>query len=118
MEIKIFQRLIEQRLSRGLNKGQMAALGGVAQPTYLRYESGDRSPDGDFWASIAKEGFDVIYILTGARSQPVAEMALLPEDERIMLDNYRNAPPAVQAGVKTTLGAFAPARGAKRKKAG
>ena len=63
--------------------------------------------------------YAVLYILTGQRSQPVPPQALLPEDERIMLDNYRHAPSGVQAGVKTTLGAFASATGtAKRRKAG
>jgi transcriptional regulator with XRE-family HTH domain len=107
MEQKISGRLIEERERMGLNKSQMAQAGGVAKPTYLRYETGERSPDGQFWAAIHVAGADVLYILTGQRSQLVAPQELLPEGDRILLDNFHAAPDAVRAGVKTTLSAFA-----------
>lgn len=103
----ISQRLLEERLRLGLNKSQMAERGGVAQPTYLRYESGERSPDGDFLSAIDKAGVDVLYVLTGRRSRPIAPQELLPEGDRIFLDNLHAAPAEVQMGVKITLDAFA-----------
>ena len=48
-------------------------------------------------------------ILTGQRSAPVAPQALLPEGDRVLLDNFHAAPAQVQAGIKQTPGAFAPA---------
>lgn len=89
MEQKIFERLAEERERLGLNKSEMAIAGGIAKPTYLRYESGGRSPDGAFFAQIAAAGADVLYILTGQRGQPVAPEATLPVDERVLLNNYR-----------------------------
>ncbi|MGP8432973.1 helix-turn-helix domain-containing protein [Paraburkholderia fungorum] len=104
-------RLTEERLRLGLNKSQMASIGGVANSAYLRYENGERAPDGDFLTAIAAAGADVLYILTGQRSQLVAPQELLPEGDRIFLDNLHAAPVEVQRGVKITLDAFAP-RGA------
>jgi transcriptional regulator with XRE-family HTH domain len=118
MELNIFQRLVSERERLGLNKAEMAAVGGVAQPTYLRYETGDRVPDGEFYAKIAAHGADVLYILTGQRSQVISPQALLPEGDRILLDNYHAAPLGVQAGVKTTLGAFSAQTGSGKRKAG
>lgn len=34
-------------------------------------------------------GADVLYILTGERNQGVAEVDLLPADERVLVDAYR-----------------------------
>ena len=103
----ISRRLLEERLRLGLNKSQMAERGGVAQPTYLRYENGERSPDGDFLAAIDNAGADVLYVLTGRRSRSVAPQELLPAGDRIFLDNLHAAPAEVQRGVKITLDAFA-----------
>lgn len=112
MEQKISDRLHVERLRLDLNKSQMAAKGGVAHSTYLRYESGERSPDGDFLAAIAAVGADVLYILTGERGQPVASQKPITEGDRIFLDNLHAAPAEVQRGVKITLDAFAPRGGA------
>ena len=103
----IFRRLLEERTRLGLNKSQMAEMGGVAQPTYLRYESGERVPDGEFLAAIDRAGVDVLYVLTGRRSQPVAPQELLSEGDRILLANYHAVPAEVQRGVKITLDACA-----------
>ena len=107
---KISDRLLLERLRLALNKSQMAAKGNVAHSTYLRYESGERSPDGDFLAALNDAGADVLYILTGQRSKPVAPQELLSEGDRIFLDNLHAAPAEVQRGVKITLDAFAPGR--------
>lgn len=104
MEQKIFERLAEERERLGLNKSEMAIAGGIAKPTYLRYESGERSPDGAFFAQIAAAGADVLYILTGQRSQPVAPEATLPPRERALLDNYRHTDEAGKKIIEGTAG--------------
>ena len=100
---KISERLLEERERLKLNKGQMAAAGGVANSTYTNYEEGRRSPDGDFLASIATAGADVQYILTGVKSisLPVETITLTAEQARLLnqvlsmrevnlLDYFRN----------------------------
>lgn len=91
---------------------EFGAIAGVTKQALINYEKGTRSPDGRFFAAIAASGADVLYILTGQRSQPVAPQELLPESDRILLDNYHHASPGVQAGVRSTLGDFAPQGGA------
>lgn len=66
--MKINERLLEERNRLGLNKGEMAQAGGVANSTYSNYENGNRSPDADFLAAIAKAGCDVLYIVTGVKA--------------------------------------------------
>jgi transcriptional regulator with XRE-family HTH domain len=45
----------------------MAEKCGVGRQAQVRYEAGERSPDGNYLAAIAKAGADVNYILTGVR---------------------------------------------------
>ncbi len=85
----ISERLLEERNRLGLNKGQMAAIGGVANSSYTNYEEGLRSPDGNFFAAIASAGADVQYILTGTRTPPQTSGPLNPR-EAALLDNYRH----------------------------
>lgn len=108
-------RLKEVRKDLSLSQSEAAELVGVTREHWGRCERGIAVPGGEVLAALAAAGADVFYILTGERSKPVPAESLLPEGERILLDNYRHAPAGVQAGVKTTLGAFAPGRGTGRK---
>lgn len=113
------ERLRAERKRLGYAQDAFGGLAGVTKQAVINYEKGERSPDGRFFAAIAAAGADVLYILTGQRSKAVTPQALLPEGDRILLDNFHAAPAAVQAGVKTTLGAFAPeVGGAGKRKAG
>jgi transcriptional regulator with XRE-family HTH domain len=98
----IFERLRSQREALGLSQQALAEICGITARSQRNYESGERLPDAAYLAALSAAGADVLYILTGQRSQPIAPL----------LDNYRNAPAGVQSGVKTTLGAFAPGIGA------
>lgn len=109
----IGERLKEERNRMGHSQEVFGEMAGVSKMAQIRYEKGERSPDAAYLAAIAAAGADVLYILTGARSQAVAEVELLPAGDRILLDNFHRAPAAVQAGVKTTLGAFASTRPVK-----
>lgn len=99
-------RLREERERLGLTQKDVAAHVAMTSRAQVMYESGERSPDTKYLAALDQIGFDVLYILTGKRSQSVTELELLPVDERTMLDNYRHAPDAVRVGIKTTLSAF------------
>jgi len=101
-------RLRAERLRLEMSQEAFGLIAGVTKQAQINYEKDHRHPDSRYLASMAGSGVDVLYVITGQRSQSIQEMETLPPDERIMLDNFRHAPPAVQAGVKTTLGAFAP----------
>lgn len=114
----IAERLIEERERLGLSQTAFAALASLTGRAQRLYEKGERHPDAKYLAAIAAAGADVLYILTGQRAQPVAPQELLPAPDRILLDNFHHAPPEVQRGVATALGAFAPKGAAVKKKRG
>ena len=105
-------------LRGGLSLREFATKLGVDHKSVSGWEAGKRLPDGSSLLALMQTfSADINYILTGQRSQPVPPQALLPEGDRILLDNFHAAPDKVQSGVKTTLDAFAPATRAKRGKA-
>ena len=109
---EICDRLREVREALGLSQQALAERCGITARSQRNYESGERLPDAAYLAAIAAAGADVLYILTGQRaggaSAPPPPRAV-SEGDRILLDNFHAAPAQVQAGVKTTLGAFADA---------
>ncbi len=113
----IGKRLREERERLGMSQPAFAAVVGTTKQTLFSWESGKTAPDGFQLAAFATAGADVLYILTGQRSQPVPATASLPEGDRKLLENFHAAPQQVQAGIKTTLGAFEPSAGARRGKA-
>ena len=118
---EICDRLREVREALGLSQQALAERCGITARSQRNYESGERLPDAAYLAAIAAAGADVLYILTGQRaggaSAPPPPSAG-SEGDRILLDNFHAAPAQVQAGVKTTLGAFAdasaPVKGRRR----
>ena len=117
--MNISDRLREERERLGLNQVEFGSIGGVKKLAQINYEKGERHPDSAYLAAIAAAGADVLYILTGQRaggaSAPPPPRAV-SEGDRILLDNFHAAPAQVQAGVKTTLGAFASTGGTRRGK--
>lgn len=116
----ICDRLAEERRRLGLNKGEIAKIGNVANSTYGYYEDGSRSPDGEFFAAIAAAGADVLYILTGQRiggaeaAAPMLNGKPLTREEACFLDNYRHCPPEGQAAIEATCAAFAKPKPGKK----
>lgn len=90
----IGRRLGEERLRLGLNKSQMAQLGGVANSAYGNYENGERPPDAAFLAAIAAVGADVLFIITSQRAGHA-----LADDEYKLLERYRSASKPVRAAI-------------------
>ena len=114
----ISERLKSERENLGFSQQALADLLGISLRSQQNYEKGERHPDSAYLAAIAAAGADVLYILTGQRaggaSAPPPPRAV-SEGDRILLDNFHAAPAQVQAGVKTTLGAFAPGAGSARR---
>lgn len=83
-------RLREARKETGKNQDEIALLCGVSREMWGKYERGVAIPGGEVLAKIALAGMDVVFVLTGQRSQPVAAPALSKEEEAL-LDNYKHA---------------------------
>lgn len=105
------QRLARERQRLELTQIELATEIGTTKRSVVNWEGGASSPSASVLERYAQLGADVLYILTGQRSTPVAPQSLLPTGDRILLDNFHAAPAQVQAGIKTTLGAFAPEKG-------
>ena len=106
------ERLKEERERLGLNQTDFAALAQATRKALFNWETGTAAPNAIALAAWAAVGLDVLYVVTGQRtggaSAPPPARAV-SEGDRVLLDNFHAAPAQVQAGVKTTLGAFADA---------
>lgn len=93
-EIFIFDgvatRILKERNRVGLNQEEFARLGGASQPTQGRYEGGS-PPKINYLAALAANGIDVMFILTGKRSND----ALTP-NEQILLGYFNKLNPQNQ----------------------
>lgn len=95
-------RLREERERLGLTQDDFAAAGGVGKRALIHYEKGERSPDASLLAAIATAGADVLYILTGQRSESGSAPSLSPK-EQVVIDLFRKASEEKQ---NTVLGAL------------
>ena len=87
--VSIGDRLKEERLRLGMTQPVMGETGGVTKKSQMLYESGERFPDARYLAAIEAIGADVIYVLTGQRSNAAMSQHLTPK-EQIVLDAYRS----------------------------
>ncbi len=103
MSTNIFERLREERERLGKTQEEFAAVAGVTRRPYVEWEKGTGpSPSAQNLAAMAAAGADVLYILTGQRSQAVAEVELLPPRARAMLSNYEAADDEGKRHIETT----------------
>ncbi len=84
----IGSRLRDERERLELNQSDFAVVAGTTRKSQFNYESDARRPDADYLAAIAAAGVDVLFVLTGQRSQAVSPAASLPPRARALLDNY------------------------------
>ena len=96
----IGKRLREERERLGLSQPAFAAVAGTTKQTLFSWETGKTAPDGFQLAALATAGADVLYILTGQRSQPVPPAQELPRQEQEWLALYRNSSEEVRAALK------------------
>ena len=89
----IHERLKAERERLHLSQPSLAEQAGVGKTTVINWEKGASAPDAVQLAALATAGADVLYILTGRRSQAVAEVELLPPDEQVLIDSYRRCSP-------------------------
>ncbi len=91
-------RLREERLRLGRNQGDFAAIANTTKRSQYEYEKDGAPPGATYLAAIAAEGADVQYIITGVRSS-----CALTDDERRLLDRYRQAPPVLRKAALQVL---------------
>ena len=84
-------RLKEARKALGLSQEEAANLVSVTREHWGRCERGLAVPGGEVLAALAAAGADVLYILTGQRSQPVSATTDLSPRIRALVDNYEHA---------------------------
>lgn len=100
--LSIGDRLREERERLGMSQLEFAAIVEVTRKTLFGYESGVRAPDAGALARWSKRGLDVLYVVTGERSNVASTRhlnessdigtngTLLPTDEQLLLDTYRS----------------------------
>ncbi|MPY07388.1 helix-turn-helix domain-containing protein [Moraxella catarrhalis] len=92
-------RIREERERLGFTQAQFAGIGKVTPRSQQNYETTDRKPDADYLAEIAKIGADILYIVTGQRSQNTVS-----ETGSKLLSSFHSATASVQSFVLQGLG--------------
>lgn len=91
-------RLKEEREKKNLSAEAFGAVGGVRKTAQYAYEKGERKPDGEYFANIAKIGCDVQYIITGEPS-----ISKMTNDEARLLELFRGADLSIKAAAMAVL---------------
>ena len=79
------QRLKEERKRVGFTQPRLGEIVSLTKRTVIDWEKDKSSPTAIQLAAMAKHGFDVSYLITGIRTQPVE----LPSDEALLLEIFR-----------------------------
>ncbi len=98
------ERLKETREQLGHTQAALAELVGSTKRSVINWEGGVSFPGANVLAQYAAVGADVLYILTGQRSQPLAPEVTFPPRERALLDNYRHTDEAGKKIIEGTAG--------------
>jgi transcriptional regulator with XRE-family HTH domain len=107
----IGERLREEREKSGKNQTEFGALGGVLKGAQINYEQDKRQPDAAYLSSIAADGVDVLYILTGMRSAAVPPIS---PRQRALLDNYEHSDESGKSIIEGTANLAAQSAKVKR----
>lgn len=105
IRLSVGARLREERERLGFSQSAFGQLAGVSLRTEQDWERGVSSVRADFLSVAATHGVDVLYVLTGQRTQPV-ESTLTPE-ERALLDNYQHSDEEARRSARLVLNALA-----------
>lgn len=84
----IGSRLKEERERLGITQPSFAEAADAKKRTLIDWEKGASSPTAQQLGSLAKIGVDVLYVVTGQRSQAIAPQAALPRDQQALLNSY------------------------------
>lgn len=81
-------RLRAERKARGLSQAQLAELCGIRSNAQGHYEADARSPRADYLQRLVGLGFDVPFILSGARTR--LDLGQLSDGEQAVVQNLRS----------------------------
>ena len=95
-------RLAEERKRLGLKQAQFADLVGTAVPKQSLYENDKRELRADYLARLAEADVDIVYVLTGRRS----ESAWLEEGASELLTAYLALPAEMQQALEAFVRAL------------
>jgi transcriptional regulator with XRE-family HTH domain len=112
----IGERLKYERERLGMTQPDFADAAGTKKRTLIDWEKGVSSPTAVQLSALSTIGVDVLYVLTGQRAQSVTAAPALSREEEVLLDNYRNSPPAGQAAIKAASDALAQPKSKNLKK--
>lgn len=122
--MEIFERLKSERERLQLSQPRVAELANVGKTTVINWEKGASAPDAVQLSALAATGIDVLFVITGQRSQGLPPAATLPPDQQVLITNYERCKPEgkqhliqasalMSAGLPVTTAAPGPKRGAK-----
>ena len=83
-------RLREERERLGYTQPAFADVVGAKKHAQINWEKGAAFPNAAALEAWSKVGLDVLYVVTGQRSQPVPPTATLPPRQRALLDNFEH----------------------------
>ncbi|MEQ6331505.1 helix-turn-helix domain-containing protein [Pseudomonas chengduensis] len=90
-------RLKAERERLGYTQTEFADLAGASKRSQIGWEQGRSAPDANALAAWLTEGLDVVFVLSGQRTN-VASTRHLPPDEQLLLEVYQGmAAPARKA---------------------
>lgn len=100
------ERLKDERTRLGYSQVAFAELVGASKRSQIGWEQGRSNPDGAAYEVWAKIGVDVLYVITGQRSQPVPSKPLSPR-QAALLDNYEHLNEDDKKAIERTASALA-----------
>lgn len=95
-------RLRAERERLALTQAALGDLADASKRTVIDWEKGVSSPTATQLLALDAAGADVLYIVTGQRSQALPPAATLPQDERMLLDAYRACAPEARRNLIAT----------------
>lgn len=101
------ERLKEVRQQAGMTQELLSEAIGVTKRSVINWETGAAAPGADALAKYADAGIDVLYIVTGERSQSVPARAELPKDQQALLNSYEMCGPEARKNLLKTAALFA-----------
>ncbi|MCT1588457.1 helix-turn-helix domain-containing protein [Morganella morganii] len=107
-------RIKEERKRLGLTQVKFAECVGVQPTTQINYEKNTRIPDAVYLEKADGINCDVLYLVTGQKSQQLDISA----EEQVLLDNYRSMSPAARLNVLAVAAAFAKSESPEKREQG
>ncbi|HFO0136956.1 helix-turn-helix domain-containing protein [Pseudomonas aeruginosa] len=113
-------RLREERERLGLTQPVFAEAAGAKKRTLIDWEKGVSAPTAFQLEALAKIGVDVLYVVTGMRSDalPIPKMDPLSRREQALISNYRGSSEEGRRAIEGAASGLAHGRDQDRGKGG